>query len=88
MRYFVDKSFLFYDETSEIEIRKRLKDYLLDENESISVDSIFNDIKISDMKCDIKIIVNLISITEISRSQTDLSFFIIGICDFIIFKNK
>ena len=28
-------------------------------------------IKISDMKCDIKIIVNLISITEISRSQTD-----------------
>ena len=45
-------------------------------------------IKISDMKCDIKIIVNLISITEISRSQTDLSFFIIDICDFKIFKNK
>ncbi len=43
-------------------------------------------IMISDMKCDIKIIVNLISITEISRSQTNLSFFIIGICDFKIFK--
>ena len=41
---------------------------------------------ISDMKCDIKRIVNLISITEISRSQIDLSFFIIGIGDFKIFK--
>ena len=42
-------------------------------------------IMISDMKCDIKN-ANLISITEISRSQADLSFFIIGICDFKIFK--
>ena len=45
-------------------------------------------IKKSDMKCDMKIIVNLISITKISRSQTDLSFFIICIGDFKIFKNK
>ena len=45
-------------------------------------------IKISDLKCDIKIIVNFILITEISRFQTYLSFFIINICDFKIFKNK
>ena len=40
------------------------------------------------MKCDIKIIENLLSITEISRSQADLPFFIIDICDFKLFKNK
>ena len=45
-------------------------------------------ILILDMKCDMKEIVNLISVTEISRTQSYLSFFMISISDFKTFKNK
>lgn len=92
--YFIDKSFLYYDEISEIEIRKRLKDYLLDENESISLDSIFNDIKTSYTKknakqCKLKFKENdFIVLREIYSKEDSKSFLVFHIQSFHIFLMK